>query len=325
MVVLPPTEEVASVMERITSGEDSAPPAAARKRRVPWGVYIALAPLALTLIAFQYFPALSGIWHSFWDWNPGFTSTFTGFDNYIRMFGDSLWWQSFANLGIIFIFSIVSWIFPLMAAELLVSLKSQRAQFVFRTLLIVPMAFPGVVTALVWSFLYQPNSGVFNEILRGLGLGDLAQNWLGDPRTALLALLFIGFPFVAGLPFLIFYSTLQNIPKEIFEACSLDGVGRIRRFFTIDVPLMARQVQLLVILVIIETLQYGFVAYILTHGGPDNATMVPVLRMINEAYDGQAWGYAAALSTTLFVLTVVLSAVVAIFRRKDSTTNIKGL
>ncbi|GAA3092993.1 raffinose/stachyose/melibiose transport system permease protein [Kribbella aluminosa] len=318
-------EDLLSARDGPSSIRRGRPQKQSRRKKTHWGVYGALAPLAITLLVFQYYPALNGIWNSFWNWNPGFTSTFTGFDNYIRMFGDTVWWQSFGNLGIIFAFSIVTWVFPLLAAELLVSLRSQRAQFVFRTLLIVPMAFPGIVTALVWSFLYQPNSGVLNEILRGFALGDLAQNWLGDSRLALLALLFIGFPFVAGLPFLIFYSTLQNVPKEIFEACAIDGVGRVRRLWAIDIPLMARQVQLLVILVIIQTLQYGFVAYVLTHGGPDNATMVPVLYMLSQAYDGQAWGYAATLSTTLFALTVLLSAIVAVFRRKDSTTNVKGL
>jgi len=301
-------------------------PGAPRRRRPRhFGVYIALLPLALVLGLFAYYPAITGIFFSFWDWNPGFTSTFTGLDNYVRMFGDALWWDAFRNLGIIFIFTLVTWVLPLLAAELLITLKSERAQFIYRTLLIVPMAFPGVVTALVWSFMYQPNNGVINQLLRSLGLGDLAQNWLGNPQIALLALLFIGFPFIAGLPFLLFYSALRNVPPEIFEAAKMDGVGRIRRFISIDLPLMARQTQILLILVIIDTLQYGFVAYILTRGGPDNATMVPVIRMLNQAFEGQEWGYAATLSTTLFVLTVTLSILVAVFRRKDSTTNVKGL
>nr|WP_240948847.1 sugar ABC transporter permease [Microbacterium sp. CFH 90308] len=240
------------------------------------------------------------------------------------MFGDQIWWQSFRVLGAIFVFAIASWLFPLLAAELLISLRSARAAFVFRTLLIAPMAFPGVVTALVWSFMYHPNDGVINTMLTSLGLGDLTQNWLGDPSIALIALLFVGFPFVAGLQFLIFYSTLQNIPKEVFEAADLDGVGRLRRFWSIDLPLMATQVRLLIVLTIINTLQYGFVAYLLTAGGPDNATMVPVLRMLNVAFQGQDWGYAAALSTTLFLLTLVFSAIAALAGKRDSISNVRG-
>jgi raffinose/stachyose/melibiose transport system permease protein len=208
----------------------------------------------------------------------------------------------------------------------LISLRTERAQFTYRTLLLVPMAFPGVVTALVWAFMYHPNDGTINKALGAVGLGALAQNWLGNPSLALLSLLFVGFPFVAGLPFLIFYSSLKNIPPEIYEAAALDGVGRIRRLWSIDLPLIARQVRLLLVLAVIATLQYGLAAYILTGGGPDNATMVPVLRILNVAFQGQDWGYAAALSTTLFVITLTLSAVAVFARgRADSTTNVKGL
>ncbi|RIQ30987.1 carbohydrate ABC transporter permease [Jiangella rhizosphaerae] len=303
------------------------PSGAARGRRpIAWYAYLALLPLLVVLALFQYYPALNGMVRSFWDWNPGQVSTFVGLDNYAKMLEDDIWWRSFRNLGYIFVFGIVSWVIPLVAAELLITLRSQRAQFVYRTLLILPMAFPGVVTALVWSFMYHPNNGVINRALTAVGLEGLTRNWVGDPSYALWSLLFIGFPFIAGLPFLIFYSTLQNIPREIFEAAALDGVGRIRRFWTVDLPLMARQVRLLFFLAVIGTLQYGFMAYIVTSGGPDNSTMVPVLRMINVAFQGQDWGYAATLSTTLFVFTLVLSAVVVFVRRSDSSsTNVRGL
>jgi raffinose/stachyose/melibiose transport system permease protein len=307
---------------------DEPRPAEQPRRRSKWHralpLYLALLPLALVLGVVEYYPALSGIWFSFFDWNPGAESVFIGGDNYVKMFHDQIWWQSFRVLGAIFVFAVASWTIPVLAAELLITLRNERTAFIFRTLLIVPMAFPGVVTALVWSFIYQPNDGVLNTFLKTIGLGDLAQNWLGDPSIALIALLFVGFPFVAGLQFLVFYSTLQNIPKEIFEAAEIDGVGRVRRFWYIDLRLMAAQVRLLIVLTIINTLQYGFVAYLLTRGGPDNATMVPVLRMLNVAFQGQDWGYAAALSTTLFLLTLAFSAIAGLVGRKDSISNVRG-
>lgn len=291
-----------------------------KRNRPKWRLfpYLALLPLLVLMVAFSYYPAVSGIFFSFFNWVPAGHSTFIGGANYVTMFQDDIWWQSFRNLGIIFIFGFVSWIFPLLAAELLISLKSQRWQYVIRTLLIVPMAFPGVVTALIWGFFYDPNEGVINRLLKGVGLGNLAHNWIGQPDSALLALLFVGFPFVAGLPFLIFYSSLQNIPTEVLEASELDGVGRVRRFWTIDLPLMASQVRILFFLAVITTLQYGFIAYLLTGGGPNNATTVPVLRMIAEAFTAGNWGYAAALSTTLFVITIMFSAVVVFVRRRDT-------
>jgi raffinose/stachyose/melibiose transport system permease protein len=309
-----------------SSSSPDAPRAARtpRKRVVRWWIYLALLPLALLIGYFAYYPAISAIFWSFFHWQPAAESTFLGFGNYITMFSDEIWWSSFRNLGLIFLFSVVAWVFPLLAAELLISLRSARWQFTMRTILIVPMAFPGVVTALVWGFFYSPNDGVINQTLTALGLEALAQNWTGQASTALLSLLFVGFPFIAGLPFLIFYSSLQNIPTEVLEAAQLDGVGRFARFWQIDLPLMASQVRILVFLAIVGTLQYGFVAYVLTSGGPDNATMVPILRMINVAFQGGDWGYSAALSTTLFVITMLISAVVMVARKRDSSTTDGG-
>ena len=281
-------------------------------------LYLPLLPLILLIGAFAYFPAISGVFWSFFQWVPAGESTFTGGANYATMLQDEIWWQSFRNLGIIFVFGIVSWILPLLAAELLITLKSPRWQYAIRTLLIIPMAFPGVVTALIWGFFYNPNEGVINRALEAVGLDTLAHNWIGQPDSALIALLFVGFPFIAGLPFLIFYSSLQNIPVEVLEAAELDGVNRVRRFWSVDLPLMASQVRILFFLAVISTLQYGFIAYLLTGGGPDNATIVPVLRMISVAFTAGDWGYAAALSTTLFIITLAFSAIVVFVRRRDT-------
>lgn len=289
-----------------------------RRRRVPWLVYLVLVPLFAVLGLFAYYPAVSGIWLSFNDGVPAIGLEFVGLENYRKMLSDELFWRSFRNLGLIFVFGItVGWLLPLVSAEMLISLRSTRLQFVFRTLLIAPMAFPGVVLVLLWSAMYQPNDGLINRLLTAIGLGGLAQNWLGDPKLALPALLFIGFPFVAGLPFLVFVTALQNIPREVFEATALDGCGRLRRFFLIDLPLMGSQVKLLIFLTTISVLQYGFAAFLTTGGGPDGATEVPVLRMLAEAFQGSEWGYAAALSTVLFVLALLLSVIIFRFRREE--------
>jgi ABC-type sugar transport system permease subunit len=286
--------------------------------------YAVLLPALLVIGVFAYYPALTGIFFSFFDWRPGFTSEFLGLANYERMLTDKVWWDSFANLGIIFVFGIVTWIVPFIAAELVVSLSRERLRFVFRTLLIAPIAFPQMVILLVWGFFYDPANGVINSFLRGIGLEALAQNWLGDPATALGALLFIGFPWIAGIPFLIFLTGLQNIPREVFDAAALDGVGRVRRVFSIDLPMMANQLALLSFLAVISTLQYGMAAFILTGGGPDNATQVPILRMLSAAFNGGDWGYAATLSTTLFLVTVAFGLIVLLSRSVGKGTRARA-
>src|SRR5579875_1734957 len=232
------------------------------------------------------------------------------------MIHDTLWIESFQHVGEFFIFAVtLMWIFPLFLAEVLITLSSARWRFVFRSLLIVPLAFPGVVQVLIWEFLYDPNSGAINHFLHVVGLGGLAQNWLGNPHLALLSLIFINFPWVAGLPFLIFAAGLQNIPKEVFDAALIDGAGRWRRFRSIDLPMLLRQIRLLFFLAVIQVLQYGYAAFIATNGGPNNATTVPVLRMLNVAFDADEWGYAAALSTVLLLVMVGVSGLALLLSR----------
>lgn len=289
-----------------------------RKARVPWGVYLVLLPTFAVLVLFAYYPALNGIVHSLFEWRPGFDSPFVGFENYLTMLGDDLWWSSFANIGIIFIWAItLMWVFPLLAAELVMSLSSERLRFVFRTLLILPLAFPIVVNVLLWQFMYDPRDGVINGFLRAIGFDGLASNWIGDPDTALVALMTVGFPWVASLPFLVFLSALQNVPAEIYQAAEVDGAGRLRRVWSIDLPMLLRDVKLLLVIAVISVLQYGMQAHIMTKGGPDNATQVPVLRMLDAAFIDTNWGYAAALGTVLFALTLVASVGVLLLGRRS--------
>jgi raffinose/stachyose/melibiose transport system permease protein len=292
-------------------------PSPRRRRRIPWGAYVALLPTLGLLAFFSYYPDISGLVHSLTNWEPGFSSPFVGLANYRAMLHDSLWWQSWEHIGIIFLVAVTAmWAIPLLAAELLITLSRPRWRFFFRALLIVPLAFSPVIQVLTWEFIYDPNVGVLNHFLTSVGLDGLAKNWLGDPNTALAALLFINFPWVAGLPFLIFSSGLQNIPSEIFDAASIDGAGRWKRFLVIDLPLLLRQIKLLFFLAVVFVLQYGFAAYIATQGGPNNATTVPVLRMLSVAFDADEWGYAAALSTTLLVVMMLMSAATLLVGRR---------
>jgi len=292
-------------------------PVRRRRRRIPWGVYIALVPTLGLLGFFSYYPDINGLVHSLTNWEPGFSSPFVGLANYRAMWHDSLWWQSFGHIGIIFLVAITAmWAIPLGAAELVITLSNPRWRFIFRALLIAPLAFSPVIQVLTWEFIYDPNVGVLNHFLGSIGLSGLEKNWLGDPNTALFALIFINFPWVASLPFLIFGAGLQNIPQEIFDAAAIDGAGRFRRFLVIDLPLLMRQIKLLFFLAIVFVLQYGFAAYITTQGGPNNATTVPVLRMLGVAFDADEWGYAAALSTTLLVIMIVMSGLTLLVGRR---------
>lgn len=289
-----------------------------KRKKIRPTIYLGLLPLFAILLLFSYYPAINGLSKSFFDWKFFEASPFIGLENYRKMFADSVWWESFGHISLVLLAGVtVMWLFPLLAVEMLISLRNPRIQYALRTALLFPLAFPIIVTIYMWGFIYNPNQGILNVALKQLGLESLAQNWLGDPKTALWALILINFPWIASLPFFVFLTGLQNIGSEIFEAAALDGASRFKRFFLIDLPLLRRQFRLLFILAVINILQFGITAQALTEGGPDNATMFPIIRILNVAFRGGDWGYAAALSTTLFVVTFLISTFIFIVSRGE--------
>lgn len=279
-------------------------------------LYLVLLPVFILLGIFSFYPAISGMYHSLFEWTPGLNSPYVGLDNFVAIGRDPLFWRSLRNIAVFFSFGVtVMWAFPLLAAEMIITLTSARLQTIFRTLLIIPMAFPVVVQLLLWSFIYNPQYGVLNTFLRGVGLGELAKNWLGDPTLALFSLMFVNAPWIASVPFLIFLSGLQAIPSEVLDAASLDGANRIQRFVAIDVPLLAGQFRLLIILAVIQFLQLAVPVALLTQGGPSYSTLVPGLYVLNTAFVNGEWGYSAAISTVIFFITFGLSLFIFLTRK----------
>ncbi len=276
-----------------------------------WKIYLALLPTFVVLGVLSYYPAFSGLYHAFFDWRPGFDSPFVGFQNFADLLKNSVFTRSFFNIARYFIFGItIAWIIPFLTARMVLTLPSKRWQLFFRTTLIFPMAFPIVVVFFLWSFLYEPNIGLINTFLHTLHLNALARNWLGDPNIALYSLMFIGAPWIASTPFLIFMAGLQAIPSELFDAAAIDGAGWWRCIFFIDLPMLGGQFRLLFVLAIISFIQLAIPMALLTNGGPAYATMTPALYMINTAFVDSEWGSAAAISGLIFVITLALSLIV---------------
>jgi raffinose/stachyose/melibiose transport system permease protein len=283
--------------------------------RMAWPLYLALSPTLILILVFAYWPTINGILQSFFNSTNTQTTVFVGLDNYAQLLHDAVFWGAFVNAIKYFVFTItVGWILPFVTAELVISLSSLRWQYILRTALILPMAFPAAVFGFVWYFLYDPNVGVINVFLNGVGLGGLAHNWLGDPSTALGALMVIGFPILfisggGGLPFLLLLAGLQNISQEILDAAAIDGCGRLRRIVVIDLPLLGSQFSLLFMLALIGFTQAGSITLLLaTNGGPAYATMTPLVWLIQAGINAGNFGYGAAMGEVLFLVSVLLSA-----------------
>jgi len=280
-------------------------------------IALMLAPTLVLLALFNYYPAVLGLSRAFTRWETGEEPQWIGLSNFVAMWHDEFLRLSLRNLLILLVANVLKTLtMPLLVAELLMSLRSPRWQYFMRTAFILPMVVPGMVTMLLWSFIYDGSVGLLNQILETLGMGALTRSWLGDSGTALWAIIGIGFPWAGGLALLIYLAGLNAISGDVWDSCQVDGVGGLKRVWYVDLPLLLPQVRLLVILTLIGVLQDFGSILVLTGGGPGLATHVPALHMYFQAFRFGHMGYAAAIGLTLFVAIFTLSLLNLLWGRR---------
>ncbi len=270
--------------------------------------YLLLLPTFTLILLFNYYPAASALYHSFFDWNGANFKRFSGLSNFNLMIHDPTIWLSLGNMVKLTLVALaINLTFPLMAGALIFHLRDLRLAYFYRVLFVVPMVVPGMVTLMIWRFIYNPNIGLLNQILRSIGLESLARPWLGDFDLALYAIMFIGFPWVAGISTLIYLAGFQAIPMELLDAAAIDGASTWKRFWHVELPLVMSQVKLIVILTVIGSFQGFTTIMVMTNGGPGVSTMVPGLYLYRNAMYYNKMGYACAIGTMLFIVTLILT------------------
>jgi raffinose/stachyose/melibiose transport system permease protein len=280
--------------------------------RRSWQAYALLSPIFVLLIVFVYYPPVLGLYRSFFDWKLGADATFVGLKNFQTYLAMPETGRELRNVGILLVFSLLTQvIMPFIMAELIFGVRSKSLKELYRLLIIIPTLVPGVVYVLLWRHIYDPNLGPLNSLLEALGLHALALNWLGDPATALLAIIGVGFPWIAGVGTLIFLGGLANISDSVIDACLLDGCQGLRRIRMIDIPLVLPQIRLLTVLASIASLTSFESVLVMTRGGPGYATSVPGLRMFERAFTTGEFGLASSIGLILFVLALLLTFVVS--------------
>ena len=264
--------------------------------------YLFLVPTIVLLLLFNYYPAISGIYHAFTDWSPGAETKWVGLKQFRDLGDNRYFWTGIGNLLILISTAFLKLLIPLAVAEMIFHVRSPRLGYTFRTLFVMQVIVPGVVGILLWVNVYDPNIGLANQVLSAIGLGDFTRYWLGDARTAIWAIVFMGFPWVSAFALLIFYGGLISIPAEIFDSAALDGASTMRRILGIDLPLLLGQVRLLLILTFIATVQEFAAIFLTTGGGPGSSTYVPSLELYYQAVRFNNFGAASAIGAVLFIV-----------------------
>ncbi len=272
--------------------------------------YLALLPALLVVLTFDWYPAGSAFYNSFFLWNGGKVHKFVGMMNYENLMHDRAFLVSLKNVAFFVIFRIIfQTLFPFIAAEMIVNLRSTGWAYRWKLIFVIPMVVPYLVMVLIWRFIYNPQVGLLNQFLTAVGLESLTNAWLADPNLAIWSIAFVRFPWLPTLQFLIILGGLQAISQEVIESSQLDGAGLLKRIRYIDIPMAMPQIKLAIILTAIFMTQRFDLFLVLTDGGPGYSTMVPALHLYHSAFNFLEFGYASAIGVILFVIMMTLTVI----------------
>jgi ABC-type sugar transport systems, permease components len=273
--------------------------------------YAFLLPAILLLSTIKYYPFFTSVVESLFDWNGVNINRFIGFGNYAELLGDEKIRVAFANVFKISTATIaIQLTLPLLAALLVFRIRNGTLQNFLKVGFIVPLVVPMMVLVLLWRWMYSGDFGLVNQLLEAIGLAGWKHSWLGDPSTALWAIVFVGFPWVAGLPFLLYLAGLQSISSDLYEVADLEGAGPIRRLLSIELPLLASQIRLVLMYAVLQAFQLFEAPYILTNGGPGISTITPALHIYDQAFNYGRFGYASSIGVLLFAVLLALTLVI---------------
>jgi multiple sugar transport system permease protein len=279
----------------------------ARRREAMYG-YLFMMPAILGLLVFLIGPILVSLYLSFTNYNVISESRWIGLQNYTTLFQDGLFWKA---LRVSAVYSVVSVPLGLMLSLFAAVLLNQKMRgiTIFRSIYYLPTVISGVGVAMLWRWMFNGEYGLINAILGNFGIDG--PSWITNERWALPALIIASLWGIGGT-MLIFLAGLQGIPAELYEAAEIDGAGPIRQFRSITVPLISHVTFFNLVLGIIGALQNFTDAYVITGGGPNNATLFLTVYLYRNAFLYLNMGYASAVAWVLFLIVLLLT--LAVFR-----------
>lgn len=289
------------------SSVSSAPrPAWGRRRAARRNVaaYLFLLPALLLFATFAWYPIARGFVIAFQHLDLRTPPRWVGLDNFRLVLADPLFgiaWRNtlqFAALGL-----LLGYLLPVALAIAVNEMRHGRAYF--RLAFYLPVILPPMVTVLLWRWFYDPGPGLANTVLRAVGLPS--QPWLQSPRTAMLSLVILSTWANAGGTMLIYLAALQGVPAHLYEAAEIDGAGLWRRLFHITLPQLRMVMLIMLVLQIIGTMQVFTEPFVMTDGGPVNATVTVLLLLYRYAFRYGNFGAASAIGLMLFVVLVAFS------------------
>lgn len=268
--------------------------------------YTFLGAGVLCFALFSWYPIVRGWLLGFQQVTFSQPATWVGWDNYRRLFDDPLFVTAWKNTGY---FTLLALFFgfaaPFLTAVVLNEFRHARSYL--RMTVYLPVMLPPIVTMLLWRWFYDPGPGLFNNFLETLHLP--AQQWLESENLSMISLVLVSTWANMGTTTLIYLAALGSIPGEVYEAAELDGASIRQRLWHVTIPQMRFILMITLLLQVIGTMQVFIEPYVLTGGGPDDATVTVLLLLYRYAFVYNDFGMASAMSTVLFIVLGLFAAV----------------
>lgn len=282
-------------------------------------IFVCTVPALILLAIFLIVPTFEVFRMSMYKWG-GFSNNqvFVGFDNFQKLWNDMNFFRSLQNsILLIVIVTIITMVLAIVFATLLTREKIKGNSF-FRIIFYIPNILSIVVIAGIFSAIYDPTSGLLNNLFSVFQLENLQKMWLGDQKIAIYS---IGGALVwqaVGYYMVMYMSSMASIPESFYEASALEGAGRVTQFFNITLPLIWNNIRTTLTFFIISTINLSFLlVQAMTGGGPDGSTEVFLSYMYKQAYTNSSYGYGMAIGVVIFLFSFALSAIISHITKRD--------
>lgn len=270
-----------------------------------------LFPVILLVSVFSLFPLLRGIYLGFTDYRLGDPISFNGFDNYVQLFNDEYFWDSF-KIGMIWTFIVTALQVSLGLG--LALLLNNKIKFValYTVLILIPWATPPIIRGILWRQMYEPNAGAVNILLTDLGFITAPINWLTSFEYVIPAVIVAGVWGEISKAAIFLLAGLQTISNDLYEASKIDGAGLWDQFWHITLPVLKPVLAAIVSLTFMWNFNTFGIIWVLTQGGPGGMTRLPMLAAYEEGFRYGYIGYAAAIGN---VMVIILSLMLFMYIR----------
>jgi raffinose/stachyose/melibiose transport system permease protein len=288
------------------------------QKKWSWFSVSFLAPAFITYTVFIIIPVINSIYYSFTKWNGGGTPKLLWLENYIRLIQDSNYWVVVKNTLTLTVFTVIFQISLGLIFGYLLYLTVRGFRF-FRTVYFLPVVVSAVTIGIMFALFYNGDLGPINKALDAVGLSFLKRNWLSDTEIVLYSVIAPQVWQYIGLFAVIFLAGIRSIPAEIFESAKIDGASSGRIFFAIVIPLLTEFIGICTILAVTGSLKSFDHSWVISGGGPGNASSMIATLMYKRAFKDFQFGYASAITVTILVYAVTFTVFFKKFMSKYST------